>query len=180
MIFCSRADQPSAETLRARGAGDGGAVDTAAVDAGPVGHDLLHRERRVLRGRGSDRGADPAARRHGTRSVLAGRRVAGRHRGQPEEGLPVDTQLQDTAGEDRVFREDAEQHQIQMKARKIARGKKKENGARDAVTIFFFFFFPGNGLNFFPFSRGNRTYFFFFCNIFALTRDIARDSNPNV
>lgn len=75
------ADQPSPETLRARSAGDGGAVDPAAVDAGPVGHDLLHRERRVLRGRGGDRGADPAARRHGARGLPAGRRVEGRHRG---------------------------------------------------------------------------------------------------
>lgn len=117
------ADQPASETLRARSAGNGRAADTAAVDAGPVGHDLLHREGRVLRGRGSDRGADTATRRHGARGLPAGRRVEGRHRGQPEEGLQVDTQLQDTVGENRVLREDAKQHEVQMKS---ADRKKKE------------------------------------------------------
>lgn len=104
------ADKSVAEKVRPRSAGNGGAADTTALDVRSVGHDLLHRERRVFRRRGSHRRADTAARRDGTRSLPARRRVEGRHRGQSEEGFQMDTQLQNTAGQDRVLRENAQQH----------------------------------------------------------------------
>lgn len=37
-------DQPVAETVRPRGAGNGCAAYPATMDAGPVGHDVLHRQ----------------------------------------------------------------------------------------------------------------------------------------
>lgn len=104
------ADQSVAEAVRPGSAGNSCAADKATLDAGPVGHDVLHRERRVLHWRRSDRGAHTAARGHGTRGLPARRRVEGRHRGQLEKGVQVDTQLQDTAGQDRVLRQNAEQH----------------------------------------------------------------------
>lgn len=104
------ADQSVAETVRARGAGNGRAAYPALVDAGPIRYDMLHRQGRVLGGRGGDRSAYTATGRHRARGVPARRRLEGRYRGQPAEGLPMDTQLPDTAGQDRVLCKDAQQH----------------------------------------------------------------------
>lgn len=79
-IYCNRTDKSATEEIRARSTGNGRPVDTTAVDVGPFGHDVLHRERRVLRGRGSDRGAHTATRSYGTRGLPARRRVERRHR----------------------------------------------------------------------------------------------------
>lgn len=104
------ADKSVAEAIRARSAGDCCASDPSAVDAGPIGHDVLHGKRRVFGGRRSHRGAYTATRCHRTRSLPARRRVEGRDRGQPEKGIQVDTQLQNTVGQNRVLHQNAEQH----------------------------------------------------------------------
>lgn len=80
------------------------------MDAGPFGHDLLHGQRRVFCGRRSDRSAHTATRSYGTRSLFAGGRMERRDRRQSEKGIQMDTQLQNTVGENRVFRENAKQH----------------------------------------------------------------------
>jgi len=104
------ADQSIAEAVRPGSSGNRGTADKAAVDVGPFGHDVLHRERRVLHRRRSHRGAHSATRGYGARGVPAGRCVEGRDRGQLEKGVQVDTQLQDTVGQNSVFRQNAEQH----------------------------------------------------------------------
>lgn len=103
-ILCARIDQSVTEEIRARSSGNRGAVDTTVVDAGPVGHDLLHRKRRIFHRRRSHRGAHTSSRSYGAGSLSAGRSVARRDRGQPEKGIQMDSQLQNTVGQNRVFR----------------------------------------------------------------------------
>lgn len=107
-LFCI--DKSAAEKVRPGSTGDGRAVDTAVVDVGSFGYDVLHRKRRIFRGRRSNRRADTAARGDGTRSLSARRGLEGRHRGQLEKGVQVDTQLQDTVGQNRLFHKNAQQH----------------------------------------------------------------------
>lgn len=100
-------DKPVAEKVRPRSTGDGRAVDTTVVDAGPVGHDVLHCKRRVFRGRRSDRRADTETRSDRTRSLSTRWCLERRHRGQLAKGFPVDTQLQNTVGQNRLFHKNA-------------------------------------------------------------------------
>lgn len=84
-------DHSAAKEIRPGGAGDRGAVDTTPVDVGPVGHYVLHRQRRVFCRRRSHRGTYIETWRHGTRGLPARRRVERRDRGQPEKRVPMDT-----------------------------------------------------------------------------------------
>lgn len=86
-------DKPVAQEIRSGGAGNGYTVDTAVMDVGSFGHDVLHRERRVFRWRRRDRGAHTSSGSYGTRGLFARGRVERRHRGQSEKGLQMDTQL---------------------------------------------------------------------------------------
>lgn len=98
IMYIRRADKSVAEEIRARSVGDRRAVNTAAVDVGPFGHDVLHRERRIFSGRRGDRGSDTASRCYGTRGLSARRGVEGRHRRQSKKRVPLDTQLQNPSG----------------------------------------------------------------------------------
>lgn len=109
-IWLANTDKSVTETVRPRSAGNGRAVDTTVVDVGSFGHDVLYGQRRILSGRRSDRSTYTATRSYGTRSLSARRRVERRDRGQSEERIQVDTQLQNTVGENRVFLENAKQH----------------------------------------------------------------------
>jgi len=80
-VFDLIADQPVAKKIRSRSAGNRGAVDTATVDAGSFGHNVLHRERRIFSGRRSHCGTHTATRCHGTRSLPTSWSVEGRDRG---------------------------------------------------------------------------------------------------
>lgn len=74
-------DKPVTEKIRSRSSGNGRTIDTTSVDVGPIGHDVLYRERRIFRGRRSDRRAHTTTRRYGTRSLSTRRGVEGRDRG---------------------------------------------------------------------------------------------------
>jgi len=104
------ADQSVAEAVRPRSAGNRCTIDTAVVDVGPVGHNVLYRKRRVLHRRRGHRGAHFEAWSHGARGLPTGRCVEGWDRGKLEKRIQVDTQLQDTVGQNRIFRQNAEQH----------------------------------------------------------------------